>query len=233
MADHLASPRPAVVLIHGAFADASGWNDIASTLFAPDSPVVALADPQRRGRERGRPARQVLRRDARAAHSAWRRHKRHVDPAGAVSRPVLRQPDRDAGPLHGRFAAPGHRPRTQREGQPATPPACSCSAPDNSLLRLFTPVAERLQERMVHLAIKAQLAGRNRPGASARRPSVGVGLATSSLLLALLTHHRFEILAHLPHGGRPLGPLRRADPALEGLPVHHGASCRRQRGRRL
>ena len=129
------------------------------------------------GPARDRPVRQLLWRGVRAgprvAYSARRRHERHVDSAEAVSRPVLRRAARDADPLPGRFAAPGHRPRTPREGQLATPPACSCSVSDNSLLRLFNPVADRLQERVVRMAIKAQLAGHHRPVASARRPSVG------------------------------------------------------------
>lgn len=40
-------PRPTIVLIHGAFADASGWNDVADRLIRDDYPVIAPANPLR------------------------------------------------------------------------------------------------------------------------------------------------------------------------------------------
>ncbi|MFI7135739.1 alpha/beta fold hydrolase [Nonomuraea sp. NPDC050153] len=42
-----AKPKPTVVLVHGAFADASGWNDVAARLIRDDYPVVAPANPLR------------------------------------------------------------------------------------------------------------------------------------------------------------------------------------------
>jgi pimeloyl-ACP methyl ester carboxylesterase len=40
-------PRPTVVLVHGAFADASGWNDVAARLVRDGYPVLAPANPLR------------------------------------------------------------------------------------------------------------------------------------------------------------------------------------------
>jgi len=42
-----ASDKPTIVLVHGAFADSSGWNDIVSTLFALGYPVLAPSNPLR------------------------------------------------------------------------------------------------------------------------------------------------------------------------------------------
>ncbi|MFE9785529.1 hypothetical protein ACFYO7_09130 [Nocardia salmonicida] len=39
------APRPTVVLVHGAFADGSSWNDVVDQLLADRYPVVAVADP--------------------------------------------------------------------------------------------------------------------------------------------------------------------------------------------
>lgn len=39
--------RPTVVLVHGAFADASGWNEVASRLIHDGYPVIAPANPLR------------------------------------------------------------------------------------------------------------------------------------------------------------------------------------------
>ncbi|MFC5748439.1 alpha/beta fold hydrolase [Actinomadura rugatobispora] len=40
-------PKPTVVLVHGAFADASGWNDVAARLIHDGHPVIAPANPLR------------------------------------------------------------------------------------------------------------------------------------------------------------------------------------------
>lgn len=40
-------PKPTVVLVHGAFADASGWNDVARSLQRKGYPVLAPANPLR------------------------------------------------------------------------------------------------------------------------------------------------------------------------------------------
>jgi pimeloyl-ACP methyl ester carboxylesterase len=40
-------PKPTVVLVHGAFADASGWNDVATRLIHDGYPVIAPANPLR------------------------------------------------------------------------------------------------------------------------------------------------------------------------------------------
>jgi pimeloyl-ACP methyl ester carboxylesterase len=40
-------PKPTVVLVHGAFADASGWNDVATRLIRDGYPVIAPANPLR------------------------------------------------------------------------------------------------------------------------------------------------------------------------------------------
>jgi len=42
-----ATPRPTVVLVHGAFADASSWNAVATRLSRAGYPVVAIANPLR------------------------------------------------------------------------------------------------------------------------------------------------------------------------------------------
>ncbi|MEU3342730.1 alpha/beta hydrolase [Streptomyces sp. NPDC006668] len=39
--------KPTVVLVHGAFADASGWNDVASRLIRDGYPVIAPPNPLR------------------------------------------------------------------------------------------------------------------------------------------------------------------------------------------
>lgn len=40
-------PKPTVVLLHGSFADASGWNDVAGRLIGAGYPVIAPANPLR------------------------------------------------------------------------------------------------------------------------------------------------------------------------------------------
>jgi len=40
-------PKPTIVLVHGAFADASGWNDVATRLTRDGYPVIAPANPLR------------------------------------------------------------------------------------------------------------------------------------------------------------------------------------------
>lgn len=40
-------PKPTVVLVHGAFADASGWTKVATQLQAEGYPVAAIANPLR------------------------------------------------------------------------------------------------------------------------------------------------------------------------------------------
>lgn len=40
-------PKPTVVLVHGAFADSSGWNGVVSRLQRDGYPVVAVANPLR------------------------------------------------------------------------------------------------------------------------------------------------------------------------------------------
>ena len=47
MSDTTLSSRPTIVLVHGAFADASSWNAVSSTLLAHGYPVVAAANPLR------------------------------------------------------------------------------------------------------------------------------------------------------------------------------------------
>src|SRR3954467_12447148 len=42
-----AGPKPTVVLVHGAFADASGWNDVIDRLQNDGYPVLAPATPLR------------------------------------------------------------------------------------------------------------------------------------------------------------------------------------------
>ncbi|WP_431970474.1 alpha/beta fold hydrolase [Nocardia sp. bgisy134] len=41
------APKPTVVLVHGAFADGSSWNDVIEKLRADHYPVVAVANPLR------------------------------------------------------------------------------------------------------------------------------------------------------------------------------------------
>jgi pimeloyl-ACP methyl ester carboxylesterase len=41
------SAKPTVVLVHGAFADASGWNDVIHRLLCDGYPVIAPANPLR------------------------------------------------------------------------------------------------------------------------------------------------------------------------------------------
>src|SRR5262245_60354907 len=40
-------PKPTVVLVHGAWADASGWNDVIRRLHGDGDPVLAPANPLR------------------------------------------------------------------------------------------------------------------------------------------------------------------------------------------
>jgi pimeloyl-ACP methyl ester carboxylesterase len=47
MTDTAISSRPTIVLVHGAFADSSSWNDVIKTLLAHGYPVVAAANPLR------------------------------------------------------------------------------------------------------------------------------------------------------------------------------------------
>ncbi|GAA3604376.1 alpha/beta hydrolase [Nonomuraea rosea] len=42
-----AKSKPTVVLVHGAFADASGWNDVSARLVRENYPVIAPANPLR------------------------------------------------------------------------------------------------------------------------------------------------------------------------------------------
>jgi pimeloyl-ACP methyl ester carboxylesterase len=44
---HSAAPKPTVVLVHGAFADASSWNGVVARLESAGYPVIAPADPLR------------------------------------------------------------------------------------------------------------------------------------------------------------------------------------------
>ncbi|MFI6763259.1 alpha/beta fold hydrolase [Micromonospora sp. NPDC050417] len=44
---HAHRPKPTVVLVHGAFADASGWNDVATRLIRDGYPVITPANPLR------------------------------------------------------------------------------------------------------------------------------------------------------------------------------------------
>ena len=41
------SPKPTVVLVHGAFADSSGWSDVATRLIREGYPVIAFSNPLR------------------------------------------------------------------------------------------------------------------------------------------------------------------------------------------
>src|SRR5947208_16982170 len=47
MSQATSNPRPTVVLVHGAFADASSWNGVIERLQAQGVPVVAVANPLR------------------------------------------------------------------------------------------------------------------------------------------------------------------------------------------
>jgi pimeloyl-ACP methyl ester carboxylesterase len=40
-------PKPTIVLVHGAFADSSGWNAVASRLMGTGYPVIAFSNPLR------------------------------------------------------------------------------------------------------------------------------------------------------------------------------------------
>jgi pimeloyl-ACP methyl ester carboxylesterase len=44
---HAAKPKPTIVLVHGAFADASGWNGVAARLVRDGYPVIAPPNPLR------------------------------------------------------------------------------------------------------------------------------------------------------------------------------------------
>lgn len=46
-ADGAGANRPTIVLVHGAFAESSSWNQVASKLLAKGYPVVAAANPLR------------------------------------------------------------------------------------------------------------------------------------------------------------------------------------------
>ena len=46
-ATHSSEPRPTIVLVHGAFADASGWNDVTRRLQREEYSVLATANPLR------------------------------------------------------------------------------------------------------------------------------------------------------------------------------------------
>ncbi|MER7926036.1 alpha/beta hydrolase [Streptomyces sp. NPDC096057] len=43
----MSRPKPTIVLVHGAFADASSWNGVVGKLLAHDYPVIAAANPLR------------------------------------------------------------------------------------------------------------------------------------------------------------------------------------------
>src|SRR4051794_30345511 len=47
MSENQTSVKPTIVLVHGAFADSAGWNEIISTLLAQGYPVVAGSNPLR------------------------------------------------------------------------------------------------------------------------------------------------------------------------------------------
>jgi pimeloyl-ACP methyl ester carboxylesterase len=47
MSENNASGKPTIVLVHGAFADSSGWNEIISRLLTLGYPVVAASNPLR------------------------------------------------------------------------------------------------------------------------------------------------------------------------------------------
>jgi pimeloyl-ACP methyl ester carboxylesterase len=46
-AQHSSGGRPTIVLVHGAFADSSSWNDVVAPLKQAGYPVVAAANPLR------------------------------------------------------------------------------------------------------------------------------------------------------------------------------------------
>ena len=52
--------KPTVVLVHGAFADSSGWNDVVQRLQDAGYPVVAAADPLRGVASDARTVRSIL-----------------------------------------------------------------------------------------------------------------------------------------------------------------------------
>jgi pimeloyl-ACP methyl ester carboxylesterase len=47
MTENKASNKPTIVLIHGAFAESSSWDDVIDTLHAHSFPVIAAANPLR------------------------------------------------------------------------------------------------------------------------------------------------------------------------------------------
>jgi pimeloyl-ACP methyl ester carboxylesterase len=47
MSNNTAKSTPTIVLVHGAFADGSSWNDVMSTLIGQGYPVVAPSNPLR------------------------------------------------------------------------------------------------------------------------------------------------------------------------------------------
>ena len=47
MSENTATTKSTIVLVHGAFADSSSWNDVMSTLLTLGYPVVAAANPLR------------------------------------------------------------------------------------------------------------------------------------------------------------------------------------------
>ena len=47
MSKNTATPKPTIVLVHGAFAESSSWNDVISTLLVQGYPVSAAANPLR------------------------------------------------------------------------------------------------------------------------------------------------------------------------------------------
>ncbi len=53
-------PKPTVVLVHGAFADSSGWSDVAGRLMKAGYPVIAFSNPLGPGQRRGVPAQHEL-----------------------------------------------------------------------------------------------------------------------------------------------------------------------------
>ena len=63
-------PKPTIVLVHGAFADSSGWNAVAGRLIGDGYPVIAFSNPLRGPISDARvPAR--LPRHHRRARSCW------------------------------------------------------------------------------------------------------------------------------------------------------------------
>lgn len=53
-------PKPTIVLVHGAFADSSGWNDVTSRLRREGYPVIAFSNPLRNPVADGEYLRQFL-----------------------------------------------------------------------------------------------------------------------------------------------------------------------------